>query len=114
VAGEDKPLDGGRTLVSDAALIARARVHYAITIVAGIFVACLGLGLLALMAVPLAHVIAGKHTDLSFTVSISFNAVLAATSALGGTGYVVQSKRARHHKTRARELETRIKRQEED
>jgi hypothetical protein len=113
VANEKKAPNGGNALVSDDALIARTRLYYAIIVIAGIPVACVGLGLLTLMAVPLAHVIAGKHTDFSLTVSISFNAVLTATTALAGTGLAIQTGRARHHRSRARELEARIKRQEE-
>lgn len=113
VAEEQKPLNGGKLRISDDVVIARARVHYAITIIVGIPVACLGIGLLALMAVPLAHVIAGKQTDFSLTVSISVNAVLAATTALSATGLAIQTGRTRHHKSRTRELEARIKKQEE-
>lgn len=113
MAEEQKPLDGGKPHVSDDVIIARARVYYAITIIAGILVACIGIGLLMLMAVPLAHVIAGKHTDFSLTVSISVSAVLTATTALASTGLAVQTSRARHHKNRARELEARIKKQDE-
>ena len=65
------------------------------------------------MAVPLAHAIAGRHTEFTFSVSISLNAVLTATSALAGTGLAIQTRRARHHKSRARELEEKVKGQDE-
>lgn len=113
VAEGQKPLDGDKTRISDEVVVARARVHYAITFVVGIPVACFGVGLLALMAVPLAHVIAGKHTDFSLTVSISFNAVLTVTTALAGVGLAIQTSRARHHRNRTRELEARIKKQDD-
>jgi hypothetical protein len=99
--------------LSDEALLARTRLYWAITVVIGIPVACVSLGLLMLFAVPLAHVIAGKHTDFSFTVSFSLNAVLTATSVVTGAGFAIQTSRARHHKTRARELEQRVKGQDE-
>jgi hypothetical protein len=115
VAEEEKPGSHGHIcLYSDEVILARTRLHYLFTIVAGIPVACGGLGLLALMAVPLAHVIAGRQTSLSFTISISVSAVLTATTVLTGTGLAIQTSRARHHKNRARELERRVKMQDED
>lgn len=113
VAEEEKPPGVVNNSVSDDVLLARTRVHYAMTIVAGILVSCVGLGLLALMAVPLAHAIAGRHTDFTFSVSISLNAVLTATSALAGTGLAIQTRRVRHHRNRARELEEKVKGQDE-
>jgi hypothetical protein len=76
-------------------------------------VACISLGFLTLMAVPLAHVIAGKNTDFGFSVSISVSAVLSATTVLSATGFAYQARQARHHKRRARELEKRVKSQDE-
>jgi hypothetical protein len=106
----------GRTLgpVSEEAFMARTRLYWAITVVIGIPVACVSFGLLLLFAVPLAHVIAGKHTDFSFSVSFSLNAVLTATTVVSGTGFAIQARRARHHKGRAHELEQRVKTQDED
>ena len=113
MAEEKKPLDDGSGAISDDVIMARTRLHYAITVVAGIFVSCLGLGLFALLAVPLAHVIAGKHTDFTLSVSFSLNAILTATTALSGTGLAIQTRRSRHHKNRARELEKKVKGQDE-
>lgn len=93
---------------SDEVLIARARVYLALVWVLGVFVAFVGLGVFALMAVPLAHAIAGKHTDFGMTVSVSFNAALTATTALAGGGLVLQSRRVRHYKGRTRQLEGRL------
>lgn len=115
MAEDEKPGgQGHHGLGSDEVILARTRLHYLLTVVAGIPVACLGLGLLTLMAVPLAHVIAGKHTDLTLTVSVSVNAVLTATTVLTGTALAIQASRARHHKHRARELEIKVKMQDED
>jgi hypothetical protein len=93
---------------SDEVLIARARVNLALVWVLGIFTTLVGLGIFALLAVPLAHAIAGKHTDFGMTVSVSFNAALTATTALAGGGLLVQSRRARHYKIRTIELERRL------
>jgi hypothetical protein len=90
------------------AVIARARVHLAIVWVVGIFTTCIGVGVLALMAVPLAHALAGRHTDFSFTVSISANVALGAGVAVSLSGLAIQTSRARHHKQRARELESKL------
>lgn len=108
-----EPADMGIGPASDEVLMARTRLYWAVTIVAGIPIACVSFGLLMLLAVPLAHVIAGKHTDVSFSVSFSLNAVLTATSVVSGTGFAVQTRRARHHKSRARELEEKVKGQDE-
>jgi hypothetical protein len=89
--------------------MARTRLYWAITVVAGIPVACVSFGVLMLLSVPLAHVVAGKHTDFSFSVSFSLNAVLAATSTISAAGLAVQTQRVRHHKGRARLLEDRAK-----
>lgn len=93
--------------VPDDVVMARTRLYWAITVVAGIPVACLSLGVLMLLAVPLAHAIAGKHTDFSFSLSFSLNAVLATTSTISATGFAVQTRRVRHHKGRAHALEDR-------
>jgi hypothetical protein len=63
----------------------RARINLSLIWILGIFVTCVGLGLFDLMTVPLAHVIAGKHTDFSFTVSFSLSATLAATTVVTST-----------------------------
>jgi hypothetical protein len=89
-------------------LIARARISFGMVVIAGIFVCCVGLGIFALMTVPLAHVIAGKHTDFTFTFTLSLSATLAVSTALAGGGLVVQTKRARRYKNRTKELETRL------
>jgi len=115
VAEQEESDDGayvGR--VPEEMILARYQLHRMIAIMIGIPVACVSLGLLTLMAVPLAHVIAGKHTDFTLTVSASFNAVLTVTTVIGGAGFAIQGKNARHHKNRARELERKIKKQNED
>ena len=93
---------------SDEVLIARARVYLAFAWVLGVFVGLVGLGLLALMAAPLAHAIAGKHTDFAMTVSVSVNAALTATTALTGGGLIMQTRRASRHKKRSRQLEQQL------
>jgi hypothetical protein len=115
VSEEGKP--GDRAYIGPASgevILARAREHLVNMIVLGIPVACISLGLLTLMAVPLAHVIAGKHTDFTLTVSVSISAVLAVTTTISGAGFAIQSRNARHHKSRARELEKKIKNRNED
>lgn len=115
MADDENPDDRSHiSPVSDEVILARTRLNMMITFILGIPVACLGVGLLAIMAVPLAHVIAGKHTDFTLTMSASFNAVLTVSTAVTGTGLAIQSKNARHHRNRARELEKKIKRQDED
>jgi hypothetical protein len=99
----------GNGPISDELLIERTRLHWALTIVVGIPISCISFGLLMLLAVPLAHVIAGRHTDVSFSVSFSLNAVLASTSVVSGAGFALQSRRARYHKDRARELEGKVR-----
>jgi hypothetical protein len=89
-------------------ILARARVHYAITCVVGVLVAFIGLGIFALMLVPLAHAIAGKHTDFSFTFSLSVNAALAASTAVTSGALAVQTRRAAHHKRRAEDLQAKL------
>jgi hypothetical protein len=79
VAETTKPADTTKPAISGEAVIARARVYYAIVVVAGIFVTLIGLGVLAVMSVPLARVIAGKHTDFTLAISFSFSALLSAT-----------------------------------
>lgn len=93
---------------SDEVLITQARVYLTFSWFLGVFICLIGLGLFALMAVPLAHAIAGKHTDFGMTVSVSFNAALTATTALTGSGLVVQSRRAARYKTRAKKLENQL------
>jgi len=93
---------------SDDVLIARARVYLTFAWALGIFVGLVGLGIFALMAVPLAHAIAGKHTDFGLTVSVSFNAALTATTALTGGGLILQSRRVSRYKSRTRQLEQRL------
>ena len=108
-----EPPGGSVSLASDEVLMARTHLYRAILVVIAIPVTCASLGLLMVLAVPLAHVIAGKHTDFSFSVSFSLNAVLTATTALSGAGLAVQSRRVRHHKGRARQLEEKVKAQDE-
>ena len=60
------------------------------------------------MAVPLAHAIAGTHTDFAFTLSLSVSATLAASTAHAGAGAIVQTRRVGHYKSRTRELETKL------
>jgi membrane protein implicated in regulation of membrane protease activity len=93
---------------SDEVLIARARVYLILAWALGTFVCLVGLGIFALMAVPLAHAIAGKHTDFGMTVSVSFNAALTATTALAGGGLLLQSRRVSRYKNRTRQLEQRL------
>jgi len=113
VTGNDETAGGAVAPVSDEVLMARARLYWAVTVIVGIPVACVSFGLLMLFAVPLAHVIAGKHTNFSFSVSFSLNAVLTATTVVSGGGWAIQSRRVRHHKRRAHQLEERVKGQEE-
>jgi hypothetical protein len=87
-------------------LLMRARVHYAITVVVGVFVFFLGLGVLALLAVPLAHAIAGQHTQFEVSVSLSVGATLATSTALATGGLIIQSRRANRYKKRTMRLET--------
>lgn len=89
-------------------LIARARVHLAIVWAIGIFLGFVGLGLFALMAVPLAHAIAGKHTDFVASFSFSLNAALGVTTALVGGGLIIQTRRVSRYKSRTRKLEQRL------
>ena len=93
---------------SDDVLIARARVYLTLAWALGIFVCLVGMGVFALMAVPLAHAIAGKHTDFGMTVSVSFNAALTATTALTGGGLILQSRRASRYKSRTKKLEQQL------
>ena len=93
---------------SDEVLITQARIYLTISWFLGVFVCLIGLGIFALMAVPLAHAIAGKHTDFGMTVSVSFNAAVTGRAALTGTGLVVQSRRATRYKTRAKKLENQL------
>jgi hypothetical protein len=74
----------------------------------GILVVFVGLGVFALMLVPLAHAIAGRHTDFSFTFSLSVNVALAVSTALAGAGLAVQTRRASRHKLRAGRLEAQL------
>lgn len=97
---------------SDEVLIARARVYLTAAWALGVFICLVGLGVFALMAVPLAHAIAGTRTDFGLSLSVSFNAALAATTALTGTGLAVQSTRVRRHKNRNRELEERLQKKD--
>jgi hypothetical protein len=109
VAEETRSADESTPVATDERVLARARLNYAIVIVVGIFVFFLGLGILTLMAVPLVHAIAGKHTDFSLTVSFSLTAVFTATTALSAGGAAIQTHRVKHHKNRARDLENRLK-----
>jgi hypothetical protein len=67
-----------------------------------------GLSILALAAEPLAHAIAGTKTSFSLSATLSASIALGAATALTGTGFAVQSGRARHHKKRGRDLEKRV------
>jgi hypothetical protein len=102
------PPQGAVDLPSDDVLIARARVYLTLAWSLGIFLGLVGLGVFALMAVPLAHAIAGKHTDFAMTVSVSFDAALTATTALAGGGLILQSRRVSRYKSRTRQLERRL------
>jgi hypothetical protein len=93
---------------SDDLLLARQRVYLMIASSLPILAFLVGLGILTLMAVPLAHVIAGKHTDFGLHVSVSVNLVLTATTALGGVGYAVEKREVRRQRDRARRLERRV------
>jgi hypothetical protein len=93
---------------SDEVLITRAQTYLTLARACGIFVILVGLGVFVLLAVPLAHAIAGKHTDFGMTVSVSFNAVLTTTTALAGAGLAAQSHRVRHYKNRTRRLERQV------
>jgi hypothetical protein len=92
-------------------VIARARMIWAAICVVGIFVTCAGLGLFTIMAVPLAHAIAGKHTDFTLTLSISLSATLAATTALAGGGLAIQTRRVNRYKDRTLKLEQKLEAQ---
>jgi hypothetical protein len=109
----DEPAGRPKTPVSDERVLARTRLNYAIVFVVGIFVFFLGLGLLSLMAVPLARAIAGKHTDFGLTVSFSLTAVFTVTTAISAGAAAIQTKSARHHKNRAKELESHLKQAQE-
>jgi hypothetical protein len=109
VAKSKNARQGASDRPSDDVLIARARVHLAIVWIVGIFVGLVGLGVLSLMAVPLAHAIAGKHTDFGFTVSVSFNAALTASTVLTGGGLIIQSRRVSRYKSRNKTLEQSLK-----
>jgi hypothetical protein len=110
VTEETKPADAAEPAVPGEVLADRVRLYYAILVIVGIFVTFLGLGFLSLMAVPLAHVIAGKHTDFTLTVSFSVSAVFTVTTAISSGCAVVQTRRLGHHKNRAKDLENRLKR----
>ena len=84
---------------------ARRRTNYAIIILIGVLLLPISIGALLLMAVPLAHAVAGKHTDFTFAVSFSLNAALSVSTALASGLAAVQTRNAKHHKKRARELE---------
>ena len=89
-------------------VIARARVHFACISVLGVFVGFVGMGILAMMLVPLAHVIAGTHTVFSFTLGVSVSATLALSTVLAGGYAVAQSRRVRWYKEQTRQLEKRL------
>jgi hypothetical protein len=110
VTEETESADKTTPVVADERVLERTRLNYAIVVIVGIFVFFLGLGLLSLMAVPLAHAIAGKHTDFSLTISFSLTAVFTATTAISTGCAVVQTRRVGHHKNRAKDLEGRLKR----
>jgi hypothetical protein len=113
VPEDGDPGSGQSPRLSEDLLIERTRLYRTITLIVGIPVGCLSFGVVLLLAVPLAHAIAGRHTDFSFTVTLSFSAVMTLTSGVLGTGLAIQTGRVRHHKSRARELETKIKQQDE-
>jgi hypothetical protein len=98
-------LDPSASDPSSQVQVARAQVHLAIVHGAAVLAALVGTGVLALMCVPLAHAIAGKHTDFSLTVSLSANVALGAATAIFGGGLIIQTRRVRHHRRRARRLE---------
>jgi hypothetical protein len=89
-------------------VIARTRLYFAMIVIAGIFVCCVGVGVLALMTVPLAHVIAGKHTEFTFTFTLSLSVAFAASTAVTGGGWALQTRRVNRYKNRTKELETRL------
>lgn len=99
---------GGPGESVNVAVAARANLILLLIWIVGIFVTCVGLGLFSLMAVPLAHAIAGKHTDFSVTVSVSLSATLAATTALSSTGLALKTREAKRLKSRNRALEKMI------
>jgi hypothetical protein len=90
------------------AVIARTHPYLAIIVIAGIFVCCVGVGVLALMAVPLANVIAGKHTEFTFTFTLSLSVVFAASTAVTGTGWFLQTRQANRYKSRTKELKAKL------
>lgn len=109
VAEETRSAEESTPAAADERVLERTRLNYAIVVIVGIFVFFLSLGLLSLMAVPLAHAIAGKHTDFSLTVSFSLTAVFTATTAISAGCAAIQTRRVRHHKNRAKDLENRLK-----
>jgi hypothetical protein len=94
---------------SEEHLIARERIYQTLANGLSGFVLLVGLGVFALLAVPLAHAVAGKHTDFDMTVSFSFSVALAATTLLSSGGLVLQGQRLKHHKNRADWLERRLR-----
>jgi hypothetical protein len=110
VTEETGSIEESTPVVADERVLQQTRLNYARVFIAGVFVFFVGLGLLSLMAVPLAHAIAGKHTDFSLTVSFSLTAVFTATTAISTGCAVVQTRRVGHHKNRAKDLENRLKR----
>jgi hypothetical protein len=89
-------------------VIAQSRLYFAIIVIAGIFVCFVGIGVLALMIVPLAHVIAGKHTEFTFTFTLSLSVAFAMSTAVAGGGWALQTSRAKRYKNRTKELETKL------
>jgi len=67
------------------------------------------IGALALMAEPLAHQIAGKHTSFTLSASVSLNLILGVTAALVGGAAYQQWRNATRNRTRSGELQQRVK-----
>lgn len=109
VTGETRSADESTPGAAHERVLERTRLNYAIVTIVGIFVFFLSLGLLSLMAVPLVHAIAGKHTDFTLTVSFSLTAVFTATTAISTGCAAIQTRRVGHHKNRAKDLESRLK-----
>lgn len=94
---------------SEERLMARERTYQTLANGLSGFVLLVGLGVFALLAVPLAHAVAGKHTDFDMNVSFSFSIALAATTLVSSGGLYLQGQRLKHYRNRTERLERRLR-----
>jgi len=108
MANKPQGSDKSSPALSEEVLLATANTKYAWAMTWRLVLMILSLGLLLLMATPLAREIAGQNTNVNVNISIAANVTLALTTVTGYGYGAMQRNRAKHLEERNKQLHQRV------